>query len=305
MGNTVLEISVGIPSYNEGASLPNLITSIVSQNLPPSMHLLEVLVSDDSNDETSELLEEVAKNNTSIRSFHHRARRGVSAAWNEILAEARGDVIVLVDADTVASPDLLVLLSSRISSKIGLVAANSSPLSPKTFFAKASFFVGKWLQEIRRSFEANQFTVIGRGLAIRSDVAKKVTIPKDLLAPDLYIACRVKELGYDIAYAEDAIINFRPTESMRDFASQVVRAFLGHRQLRKYSGTTLKKIGVPSQIVTAFEVARSYPLYAMATAIAYILLPFTLPRVLRGASHYLWDVPETSKLKEGHKQSNR
>lgn len=298
-----MDISVGIPSYNEGASLPGLIAGILSQNLSPNMHLLEVLVSDDSNDGTPELLEEVAKNSASIKLLHHQERRGVSVAWNEILTEARGHIIVLVDADTIPSPDLLASLSSKISSNVGLVGANSSPLTPKSFFAKASFFVGKWLQEIRRSFEANHFTVIGRGLAIRSEVAKKTTLPKDLLAPDLYIACRTKELGYDIAYAEDAMINFKPTESISDFASQVVRAFLGHRQLKKYSGTTLKKISIPSQIAKAFKVARNYPLCAMATAVAYALLPFTLPRVLRGASNYLWEVPETSKLKEGLKQS--
>jgi glycosyltransferase involved in cell wall biosynthesis len=292
-----LEISVGIPSYNEGASLPFLISRILSQKLPSNIRLREVIISDDSDDETAKLLEEFSKNEI-VKVLHHQERRGVSAAWNEILTEALGEIIVLVDADTIPSPDLLASLSSKISSDVGLVAANSSPLPPKSFFARASFFVGRWLQEIRRSFEANQFTVIGRALAIRSDIAKKITLPKDLLAPDLYISCRVRELGYDIAYAEDAIVHFKPTESVKDFASQVVRASLGHKQLKEYSRTTLRKVSFPVQIAKALKVARNYPLCALATVMAYILLPFTLPRVLRGASNYLWEVPETSKFKE-------
>lgn len=292
-----MEISVGIPSYNEGAALPFLISRILAQKLPSNIRLREVIISDDSDDETAKLLEEFSKNEI-VKVLHHQQRIGVSAAWNEMLTEARGDIIVLVDADTMPSPNLLASLSSKISSDVGLVAANSSPLPPKSFFARASFFVGRWLQEIRRSFEANQFTVIGRALAIRSDIAKQIALPKDLLAPDLYISCRVRELGYDIAYAEDAIVHFKPTESVRDFASQVVRASLGHKQLKEYSRTTLRKVSFPVQIAKALKVARNYPLCALATVMAYILLPFTLPRVLRGASNYLWEVPETSKFKE-------
>lgn len=294
-----MEISVGIPSYNEGAALPFLISRILSQKLPANIKLREVIISDDSNDETPKMLEEFSKTEM-VKVLHHQQRRGVSTAWNEILSTAQGDVIALIDADVMPSENLLALLCSEILAytRIGLVAANSSPLPPKSFFAKASFFIGKWLQEIRRSFEANQFTVIGRALAIRGDIAKKIVLPKDLLAPDLYISCRVRELGYDIAYAEDAIVHFKPTESVRDFASQVVRASLGHRQVKEYSKTALRKVSFASQVVKALKVARNYPLCALATAIAYILLPFTLPRVLRGASNYLWEVPETSKFRE-------
>lgn len=296
----MLEISVGIPSYNEGASILNLIATLNSETLAPNMKLLEVLVTDDSHDGTERKLEELATKYNSLRILHHQERRGVSAAWNEILREARGDVIVLVDADVIPSNTLLSTLSSKIFSSpgIGLVAANSSPLQPATFFGRASYFVGVWLQEVRRSFHANQFTVIGRGLALRSEVAKKVVLPTDLLSPDLYLGCRVKELGFEIAYAEDAIVHFKPTESVRDFASQVVRASLGHKQLNGYSQTTLQKVSMLNQMAKALYVAKEHPIHAIATGIAYALLPFNLPRVIKGASSHLWEVPQTSKLRE-------
>ena len=295
-----MEISIGIPSYNEGASLGNLVEKIYSQKLPSNMKLIEVIVSDASSDGTEKKLGEMAKKYGSLRVLHHEERRGVSAAWNEILGECRGDVIILVDADTIPSDTLLYSLSSKIEpSKIGLVAANSSPLEPGTFFGRASYFVGVWLQEIRRSFNANQFTVIGRGLAVRREVAKQIVLPTDLLAPDLYVSCRVKELGYEILYAEDAIIHFKPTETVRDFASQVVRASLGHKQLNGYSQMSLQKVGMLNQVAKALHVAKEYPIHAIATCIAYALLPFILPRVMKGASTHLWEVPKTSKLREG------
>jgi len=291
-----LQISVGIPSYNEGTSLVNLIEKVLSARLPSNIKLIEVIVSDDSNDGTPKMLTRFAGNKT-VRLLQHNKRRGVSAAWNEILAESKGDLIVLIDADTIPSDDFLAKISSKlIESGAGLVAANSSPLDPKSFFARASFFVGIWLQEVRRSFGANRFTVIGRGLAIKREIAKKIVMPTELLAPDLYIACRVKELGYGIQYAEDAIVYFRPTTSVRDFASQVIRAFLGHRQLNGYSEETLQRVPFKDLITKAIRVARRYPIHAVATVLAYTLMPFSLPKVIRGASNYLWDIPKSSKL---------
>jgi len=292
-----LQISVGIPSYNEGTSLVNLIDKILSAKLPSGIRLLEVIVSDDSDDGTHLMLARFATNKT-VRLFHHDGRRGVSAAWNEILAESKGDIIVLIDADTIPSDDFLAKISSKaIESKTGLVAANSAPMTPISFFAKASFFVGLWLQEVRRSFETNPFTVIGRGLALKREVAKKIILPTGLLSPDLYISCRVKELGYGIQYAEDAVVYFRPTTSARDFASQVIRAYVGHRQLYRYSRITLQRVPFRDLITKALGIARRYPIDALATALAYMLLPFSLPRVIGGASNYLWDASKSSKLK--------
>lgn len=293
-----MQISVGIPSYNEGASLVNLIERALSAKLPSSMNLLEIIVSDDSDDETPKMLSRFAGNKI-VKVLHHEKRRGVSSAWNEVLAETTGDIIVLIDADTIPSENFLAVLASRLvsSKNIGLVAANSSPLNPQSFFAKASFFVGLWLQEVRKSFMANAFTVIGRGLALRREVAKKMILPTELLAPDLYISCRVKELGYEIEYAEDAIVYFKPTTSARDFALQVIRAFVGHRQLNVYSERTLQKVSFIDLITKAFHIAKNYPIHAIATALAYMLLPFSLPRAIRKASNYLWDISKSSKLK--------
>ena len=291
-----MQISVGIPSYNEGTSLVNLIENVLFAKLPPTVRLIEVIVSDDSNDRTLKLLTRFADNKT-VRIFHHDQRRGVSAAWNEILTESKGDLIVLIDADTIPSDDFLAKISSKsIESDAGLIAANSFPLNPKSFFAKASFFVGLWLQEVRRSFGTNPFTVIGRGLAIKRETAKKIVLPAKLLAPDLYISCRVKELGYEIQYAEEAVVYFKPTTSARDFASQVIRAFLGHRQLKNYSKTTLQKVSFRNLMTKTIRIARHYPVPALATILACILLPFWLPTVIRGASNYRWDIPKTSKF---------
>jgi len=291
-----LQISVGIPSYNEGMSLVNLIKKISYEKLPSNTKLLEVIVSDDSDDGTPKMLARLADSKI-VRLFHHDERRGVSAAWNEILAESKGDVIVLIDADTIPLDDFLAKISSKLrESRAGLVAANSSPLPPKSFFARASFFVGVWLQEVRRSFAANSFTVIGRGLAIKKEVAKRIILPTNLLAPDLYVSCRVKELGFEIQYAEDAIIYFKPTTTARDFASQVIRAFLGHRQLKLYSGRTLQMVPLTDLLAKAIHIAKRYPVHALATVLAYMLFPFSLLRVIDGASNSLWDVPKSSKF---------
>jgi glycosyltransferase involved in cell wall biosynthesis len=70
--------------------------------------IFEVLISDDSSDNTPSLVHNFAQHSLlDIQLFHHDTRRGAAAAWNEILQRAAGDIIVLYDADTVPHPSNL------------------------------------------------------------------------------------------------------------------------------------------------------------------------------------------------------
>jgi glycosyltransferase involved in cell wall biosynthesis len=93
-------ITVGIPSYNERQNIVNLLRAIEEQHTP----ILEVLISDDSSDNTPSLVHNFAEHSLlDIQLFHHDTRRGAAAAWNEILQRAAGDIIVLYDADKLSA----------------------------------------------------------------------------------------------------------------------------------------------------------------------------------------------------------
>ncbi len=85
---------------------------------------------------------------------------------------------------------------------------------------------------------------MGRALAISSGEAKKVEIPTNVIAIDLYMQCKILEMGRDVIYNDNAMVFFKPANNIYDLASQVVRAVNGHKQIKDYVSSS--GIGLPA-----------------------------------------------------------
>jgi glycosyltransferase involved in cell wall biosynthesis len=95
-----MTISVIVPTYNHAAFLPQALDSLRAQERPAD----EVLVVDDgSTDATAGL---VARRYPTVRLLQ-QPNRGLAAARNRGLGEARGDLVVFLDADDWLTPDAL------------------------------------------------------------------------------------------------------------------------------------------------------------------------------------------------------
>jgi glycosyltransferase involved in cell wall biosynthesis len=268
-------ITVGIPSYNERQNIVNLLRAIEEQHTP----ILEVLISDDSSDNTPSLVHNFAEHSLlDIQLFHHDTRRGAAAAWNEILQRAAGDVIVLYDADTIPHPSCTQQLTSHIQGNVGICASNSQPVQAVGIAGRASVFISKWLRSVRLA-QLSQYTVMGRALAINSSEAKKIKIPSNIIAIDLYMQCKVLEMSRDVIYNDSAIVYFKPANDIHDLASQVMRAVNGHKQLEEYVSSS--GIGLPRQVAIAHAVKNlaKDPLGALSVAIGYSMIPYYKSRL--------------------------
>lgn len=97
------QISVIVPVYNVEKYLSRCIESILSQTFT-DFELL--LIDDGSTDRSGEMCDEYAKKDTRIRVFHTK-NRGVSAARNLGLDNAKGEWISFVDSDDWVEEDYL------------------------------------------------------------------------------------------------------------------------------------------------------------------------------------------------------
>jgi len=289
----VRRVTVGIPSYNEEQNMLNLLRSLEEQHAQ-GFAISEVIISDDSSDGTPELVSRFAKHSSlNVRLLHHDKRRGAAAAWNEIFQQAAGDVIVLYDADTIPHPSCTEQLVSGVKESVALCASNSQPVQTKGIAGRASVFISNWLRSVRLA-GLSQYTVMGRALAIDSKIAKKIQIPSDIIAIDLYLQCRVLETGMTVVYNDDAIVYFKPASNMPDLASQVVRAANGHRQIKDY--VSRFNIGLPQQtaIAQAIKNAMADPVGVVSTAIGYALMPYYKTRLAQTNSAK-WHTAQSSK----------
>lgn len=283
-------ITVGIPSYNERQDIVNLLRAIEEQQTP----IFEVLISDDSSDNTPSLVRNFAQHSLlDIQLFHHDTRRGAAAAWNEILQRAAGDIVILYDADTIPHPYCTEQLASHIQGNVAICASNSQPVQAAGIAGRASVFISKWLRSVRLA-RLSQYTVMGRALAINSREAKKIEIPTKMIAIDLYMQCKILEMGRDIIYNDNAIVYFKPANNIHDLVSQVMRAVNGHKQIEDYVSPF--GISLPQEVAIANAVknAAKDPLGAMSVAIGYSLIPYYRSR-LEHTDTAKWHTAASSK----------
>lgn len=290
--NGVERITVGIPAYNEEQNMLNLLQAIEAQ--AEDLDICEVIISDDSSDRTPQIIRAFAgKSRLDVVHLHHEKRRGAAAAWTEIFEHARGSAIVLYDADTIPAPRCTDLLAGGVDGGAGLVASNSRPVQAHGVAGRASAFISNWLRSVRQA-GLSKYTTMGRGLAIDAAAAKRITIPSHIIAIDLFLQCRMLEMGLSVAYDDDAVVYFRPAQNMQDLASQVLRAINGHDQIREYTERLGLELPLSKALRTTARAIRSDPMGATSTAISYLQIRRYRAK-LAGTSSALWHTAASSK----------
>jgi glycosyltransferase involved in cell wall biosynthesis len=96
-------LTVVVPVYNEERTVVDLLDRVLSAPLPDGMEREIVVVDDASRDGTARALERF-DGEPRLRRFRHEVNRGKGAALRTGFAEARGDFVVVQDADLEYDP---------------------------------------------------------------------------------------------------------------------------------------------------------------------------------------------------------
>ena len=94
-------VSVIMPAYNAARFIGQAIQSVLQQSFP----CWELLITDDaSTDNTPQLIEQAARQDTRIRVFPKETNQGPGAARNHSLSQAKGRYIAFLDSDDIWLP---------------------------------------------------------------------------------------------------------------------------------------------------------------------------------------------------------
>lgn len=286
-------VSVGIPSYNEESNIKTILEKVILSNLD-SIELVEIIVSDDSTDDTPNIVKQfMQEHSKNIILLHDNNRRGAGNAWNNIVQRASGEILVLYDADVIPDINCTMELARKINKNVGICASNPKPIEDVGIPANSTIFVSEWLESVRKR-QLSEYTVMGRGLSIRTDIAKKISIPEGVIAIDLYIQDKVLKMGYDVVFNPNAIVLFKPAKTFVDFVSQVVRAVNGHNQLKKIGCCMENRLRLKTALMEFFRIASRHPLGALCTCFCYIMIPFYMKRI-KNADSALWHTAQSTK----------
>lgn len=114
-------LSIVTATFNERANLPVLFERIREQALPP----YEILVVDDgSTDGTREMLLEAAAQDPRVRPIFHEGRQTLIPAHCQGIRAARGELVVIMDADLQHPPEILPLITEKLQNGMAVVIAS-------------------------------------------------------------------------------------------------------------------------------------------------------------------------------------
>jgi glycosyltransferase involved in cell wall biosynthesis len=100
-----MDISVIVPLFNEAESLPELQAWIDRVMTANGFSYEVIYVNDGSTDNSWEVIEQLAAQNSAVRGVCFRRNYGKSPALNTGFLRAQGDVVITMDADLQDSPD--------------------------------------------------------------------------------------------------------------------------------------------------------------------------------------------------------
>ena len=137
-----MTLSVVVPAYNEVESLPLLVERLVPVlDQIPGAAWEVILVDDGSSDGTTELVTRIAAEREGVKAVVLRTNFGKSAALMAGFQEARGDVVITMDADLQDDPLEIPSFLAKLDSGFDLVSGwkkeRNDPLEkrlPSRFF---------------------------------------------------------------------------------------------------------------------------------------------------------------------------
>lgn len=224
-------VSVVIAAYNEAKVIVRTVQSMLDNEYDD----IEIVVVDDgSQDSTLQVLEAAFENHPRVRVFT-QPNRGKSAALNHAIRQARNNILVAVDADTIFRKGSIAYLVRHFADEsVGAVSGNARVGNRQkwiTRFQSIEYICGFNLD--RRALDMlNAITVVpGAVGAWRKELIDRLGgFGHDTLAEDTDLTLAVRELGYKIRYEEKAIAYTEAPETTRALAKQRFRWSFGTLQ---------------------------------------------------------------------------
>jgi len=224
------DVSVVIPAYNEAAGIAATVRSMAASRYRGRLEI--IVVDDGSTDDTAAIARGLGIPDVYVITQPNTGKPG---ALNRGIAEARSEILVLVDGDTVFEPGTIERLVAPLSDpEIGAVSGN-------TKVGNRGGFIGGWqhLEYVmgfnldRRMYDMLGImpTVPGAIGAFRRQALRQVGwVSHDTLAEDTDLTMALCRTPWRIVYTADAIAWTEAPASLRQLWKQRYRWSYGTMQ---------------------------------------------------------------------------
>jgi poly-beta-1,6-N-acetyl-D-glucosamine synthase len=291
-GPIMLSFSLGIIAYGEEHNIQRALDSILSAELGQSIIKEIIVVVDEKNDKTSEIVRLYATKISLIKPYIRKERQGKASAINIYLSHAQGDICVLVNADVILDKNALSkLIQPFFHPHVGMTGIRPVSIN------RGRGFIGcavKYMWELHHEISL-QCPKLGECIAFRNIIAN---IPDDTITDEATIEAIIVKKGYSLYYVPEAIGYIRIAKNIRDFLSQRRRIASGHLWLRKkygYTPSTRRTLLVLKYLLNKLS-PQYLPLIFFIVSFEIIARLLSLyDFYIQNADFHIWPIAESTK----------
>jgi poly-beta-1,6-N-acetyl-D-glucosamine synthase len=220
-------VSVGVCAYNEEKNIRHTLDSILAQTLYGGVLGEIIVVSSGSTDGTDGIVLGYASKDGRVRLLRQEKREGKNSAVNAFMADANGDILVLVNADNnLAEGALDHLVSHFTDPKVGVVGGRPMPVNRKDTIAGFAVHM-LWDMHHRLSLI---YPKVGEAIAFRN---LHIQIPTGMQSDEDLVRMDLEKRGYRTEYEPKAIVVNKGPETVRDYWKQRTRVNIGERYMKR------------------------------------------------------------------------
>lgn len=298
-----ITITIGIPAFNEGQNIGNVLQSIMEQQAN-TISLQKIIInSDASSDKTNTIVNKLKKKYPLITLIENKQRKGKYFRVNELFHKAKSDVLVILDADiALKGKDFLeTLVNPLVADKNAvMMAAHVELIRPDGFFAKiihTTFVLGDFMRLSVPGYDiAANFH--GAATAYKTAFVNKITIPTNLSDPHVYIYLAARKLK-GFRYCPDAVILQLPPTTIKD-VKQVMQRTIGKEdaKLVKIFGKKMIQesniISLKAKLIGLLKCFLWKPFYTpFAVVMNYYFAKFARPEKIDKSP--IWEINSSTK----------
>lgn len=290
-----------VSAYNEENNIKNFLRKVISQKEDGFILKKIIVVSDGSSDNTVNAVRSMQ--DSRIQLVDDKKRIGKSSRLNEIYRKFSTDILVQSDADVIFKDNLVIARIIKpivVSKKVGLCGGNPVASRAKTFTEYSINITHKMYAGFRDKVRGgdNVFSADGRLLALSKPFARRVFIPSNMIANDMFAYFSCLSMGFEYRYVKDAIVYYRSPLSLRDHIKQNSRFEAGPIRMKRHFNADLVDyetyIPIGMLIAGMIKTFIRYPIHSL-----YIYIVNSYCRILASKTEKImnakWDIAYSTK----------
>jgi cellulose synthase/poly-beta-1,6-N-acetylglucosamine synthase-like glycosyltransferase len=217
-------VSLIITAYNEESCIASSLQNKLKLNYPKDKIEI-IVVSDGSTDKTDEIVHQFSENG--VKLIRQNPRAGKTQALNRAVANARGEIIIFADANSIYHADALKeILNNFHDPKVGYVTGQMKYVNPDGSMVGDGCSIYMKYENYLRKKETLVGSIVGVDGGIDA-VRRKLYIPMSMdQLPDLVLPLQVVKQGYRVVYEPSAILEESTLSHSKDEYHMRVRVSL-------------------------------------------------------------------------------